>query len=506
MAEHESTVNFQRLIQDLADMYPFPVEEVIVVEVVANALDAKAATIEIDFDPSENVLIISDDGKGMDKPQFEQYHDFAAGLKQRGTGIGFAGIGAKVSFNIAERVITETRSKSFSGGSDWFFKSPRKLTWVDIVPKMLRGNGTRVEIRFRKGFTPWRAPSEDVPRILLRYYLPLFDRKFLDFYSQTGCYSSSLRFIVNGKKVEASSVEKLLRLRKTKDIVVKSSAGKRFGLGTFGLSENEYALGEAGVCLCTWGKVIKRDLFNQFPGSSGPYITGLVEAPGLVRFLTTSKCDFAKRMDHREFTKLYTPIREEFRKWLGEIGVESLEMSETDESARLERELKKLVDDIPELAEFFGFRIRKKVLAPDLNGRVLADEREGVDVTFPDGAGTTQGGLGILDEGDEPGIVIIPSGNGRRTATPISRKAKSGPKISFAANPNEPKMSWVDGNNVVINSGHPCYVKSSGNVKAKRLHNMFAIATAIHRFLSQDAEKPDLEFVDRMMGSWGRIR
>jgi len=101
MAIHESSINFQNLIRDLAEMYPFDVTEIVVVELIANSLDAKASRILINFDHRRKVLVIEDNGTGMNRSQFDEYHDFAAGLKVRGTGIGFAGLGAKISFNIA---------------------------------------------------------------------------------------------------------------------------------------------------------------------------------------------------------------------------------------------------------------------------------------------------------------------------------------------------------------------------------------------------------------------
>jgi len=49
MAIHESGVNYQNLIRDLAEIYPFDVDEVVLVEIVANALDAKPTRISIDL-------------------------------------------------------------------------------------------------------------------------------------------------------------------------------------------------------------------------------------------------------------------------------------------------------------------------------------------------------------------------------------------------------------------------------------------------------------------------
>jgi DNA mismatch repair ATPase MutL len=51
------------------------------VELVANSLDSKATNIFIDFDSQTKALVITDDGTGMTSSDFDQYHDFAAGLK-----------------------------------------------------------------------------------------------------------------------------------------------------------------------------------------------------------------------------------------------------------------------------------------------------------------------------------------------------------------------------------------------------------------------------------------
>src|SRR3990172_8818015 len=166
MSTHRSTVNFQNLIRDLAEMYPFEVSEVVLVELVANSLDAGATRIAIDFDPHNNRLIVDDDGRGMTASEFDQYHDFAAGLKVRGTGIGFAGVGAKVSFNIADRVVTETRSEQFFGGSNWYLQSNKKLVWEDLQPSQLHGNGTRVEVRFREDVSPSYSNKQDLIKLL----------------------------------------------------------------------------------------------------------------------------------------------------------------------------------------------------------------------------------------------------------------------------------------------------------------------------------------------------
>lgn len=78
MSIHHSNVNYKNLIEDLADMYPFEIPEVVIIELVANALDARADRIAIDLEPGRRILTVSDNGVGMTSTQFDEYHDFAA--------------------------------------------------------------------------------------------------------------------------------------------------------------------------------------------------------------------------------------------------------------------------------------------------------------------------------------------------------------------------------------------------------------------------------------------
>jgi len=506
MGVHESSVNYQNLIRDLAEMYPFDVAEVVFVELIANCLDAGATRISVEFDPRDRVLVVTDDGKGMDASEFEQYHDFAAGLKTRGTGIGFAGVGAKVSFNIANRVVTETRSESFSGGSDWYLQSAKKLIWEDIRPKHLQGTGTRVAVTFKPNAVIPYGGREDLVELLRRHYLPLTDTGFLDLYERMGIYSENLRFVANGAPLRPSDVATELGLSEVRQFF-PAKAGKRIGYGVMGLAPSEYPLGPdyCGLLLCTRGKVIKPDLFNQFPGTLGPRMIGLVEVPAFVNFLTTAKTDFMRKSKPREFERLYGPIREEFKAWLGELGIQPAEIAGTDEAAKLERELKKILQDIPELSDFFGFRIRKTVLEESNTGAISASIHEGIEVTFPVGEGSAGQGPGPVDVGGEPGEALVEDrDSGTKPAKPISRTARRGPKIAFAERPDQVDLAWVEGSNVVINSGHPSRPKARSDGRSRTLHDLFAIGSAIQRFRASGDEPADLMFIDRMMAAWGK--
>ncbi|MDI6872614.1 MAG: ATP-binding protein [Bacillota bacterium] len=487
-------------------MYPFEVAEVVLVELVANSLDAGATRICVDYDAAAKALVVADNGRGMTASQFEEYHDFAAGLKTRGTGIGFAGVGAKVSFNIANRVVTETRSSTFAGGSNWYLESSKKLLWEDWEPKCLKGCGTRVEVSFAPTSVIPFATTQDLTALLQRHYLPLMDRTFLGLYETLNVYSHDLRFVVNGEVIEAVDLVTEYGLKEVKTFYPEK-AGKRVGYGLLGLTDCEYPLAPdvCGVLLCTYGKVIKGDLFNQFPGALGPCILGVVEIPGFVNFLTTAKNDFIRGRRHRELEGLYGPVRAEFKAWLAELGVQPAEPLGTDEAIKLERELKKILQDVPELSEFFGFATRGTALRPSENGSLSAVVKEGVEATFPVGEGGPGEGPGPLTEGDEPGQTLVEDAEkGTERATPISRAVRRGPRISFVEAGDRIDLAWIDGNNVVINSGHPSYRKIASDSIARRTHCLFSIGSAVQRFLGGGDGQQDVAlFVDRMMAAWG---
>ena len=504
MAIHESSVNFQNLIQDLADIYPFDVSEVVLVELIANSLDAKPTRISIDFDQNKKSLVVIDNGKGMTANDFEQYHDFAAGLKTRGTGIGFAGVGAKISFNIATRVVTETHSQSFFEGSNWYLQSKKKLIWENIQPEHLNHHGTRVEVIFSKDAKLSYSSTEDIIRIIKRHYLPLLDMKYLELYNQLKYYSRDLRFLINGQSIDPIEIIQYFNLENVREFKPKKS-DKRIGYGILGLSSSEYPLGAdiSGILLCTLGKVIKADLFNQFPGIIGSRIFGMVEIPEFANFLTTAKTDFIRHSKHRKFESLYNPVRQEFKSWLEELGIQSQEIIGNDDAIKLERELKKILDDIPELSDFFGFKTRKNVLTPDNSGMINTIQQEGVDITFPVGEGQ-RGKMGITDVGENPGQSFVEDKkNGTQPAKPISRVSNRGPKITFVEAPDRKDLAWVEGNNIAINCGHPSYIRVRCNSTAKRIQNLFAIASAIQRFMANEKDDGKPMFIDRMMAAWG---
>src|SRR6266851_4031871 len=147
----ETRVNLKHLLEDIRDTYPFPIEEAILTELVANALDSGASEIRFSASPKQKTLTVLDNGKGMTPPQLDRYHDIAATTKERGKGIGFAGLGAKLALLIADAVITETRAGMSTNATHWRLEGNSRAPWQLIEPAgQISGvSGTAVTLELR---------------------------------------------------------------------------------------------------------------------------------------------------------------------------------------------------------------------------------------------------------------------------------------------------------------------------------------------------------------------
>ena len=83
-----SKVNARHLLDDLASSYSYSVEEAVLIEMIANALDAKSTSISIFTNSKRGSVTLIDNGVGMNLKEFERYHDLAESRKGKGTGQG----------------------------------------------------------------------------------------------------------------------------------------------------------------------------------------------------------------------------------------------------------------------------------------------------------------------------------------------------------------------------------------------------------------------------------
>jgi len=508
MAIHHSNVNFRKLIKDLADMYNYPIPEVILVELVANALDARATIVDIYYDIENSILEVSDNGEGMNEKQFKEYHDFAAELKIRGDSIGFAGLGAKISFNCASMVSTETKSQHFSGASVWYLNDKNELVWEErpVIDKIKNG-GTRVEVKFNENNLRPFNNEREIENILIKHYFPLFDENFLEFYEKIGKYQKNLRFFINRMEVKKFKLKEVFNMSKFETFSLEYR-GKKYGIGMLGITEKEFALGEEciGVGLCVYGKVVKYDFFQQFIGEISSKILGFVEVPVLIKHLNTSKSDFIKGKHLAiEFNKYYEPIRLKFKEWLDKTGIKSIESKRNEDAVKLEMEIKKIIKEFPELQGIFNAANKSIVNVKNKNGNIEVKQINGGDKTFPNGSGEKGEGESPFNEpGSDQGHSFHGSKDGSERATPISRKQQSGLRISYCEEKEKEDLAWIEGNIIFLNLGHKSYRKMKSTSQAQKLHHIFSIAVCLERKLKEDGIiQNGRQFVDEFMCKWG---
>ena len=101
----EVKINVLHTLENFREAYDDEAS-VVVLEAVANALDAKATKLDVGM--GNRHISFRDNGPGMGKKQFYAYHDISASSKRKGAGIGFAGVGAKVYLAVWKQTVIHT--------------------------------------------------------------------------------------------------------------------------------------------------------------------------------------------------------------------------------------------------------------------------------------------------------------------------------------------------------------------------------------------------------------
>ena len=156
----ETRVDLLHLLEDLRDAYPGSLEETILTEIMANALDSGASVISIDSDPAQSTVTAVDNGSGMQRRDLARFHDIAASNKVRGQGIGFAGVGIKLGLLICAEVLAETRRGKIHVASSWHMASRHRAPWKWTPPPgLVAERGTAVRLKLRNPLSPLLDPG-----------------------------------------------------------------------------------------------------------------------------------------------------------------------------------------------------------------------------------------------------------------------------------------------------------------------------------------------------------
>jgi Histidine kinase-, DNA gyrase B-, and HSP90-like ATPase len=535
----ETRVDLQHLLEDLRDAYTGALEETILTEVVANALDSGATRVRLLPDPADATLTIVDNGRGMRRRELARYHDVAASTKARGEGIGFAGVGIKLGLLVSREVVTETRRGATHVATRWHLASRHRAPWKWVPPLGLTADrGTAVRLTVTNQLSPL-LDAGYIEETVRRHFEPLLDPTFDDLLRRH--YPDGIVFEVDGRELRAAQV------RSDEHVPVAIRLGRRRTASAIGFIERTAGLpaDREGIAISTLGKIIKRgwDWLALAPAARAQ-IGGVIEAPDLAACLTLSKNDFIRTGTRGALYLAYRKaiqevVSSQLSKWSDARDAEA-----RPRTVRLERDLERVLEDLadefPLLRSLVDRRRGGQKRLP-MPGR--GDERVAAPLRACIPAGETPAEVGAMPpspgateqppEGASPptGASPVPSPEegspsedpsgadkeplaateARRdaeiaaadtlvTVTGRRRPARYGLLVQFESRPGDAELGRLVESTVRINNAHPAFSRSAAS-RSLGYHTALAVALALAP-LTVEARDEHM-FITKFLAHWG---
>jgi hypothetical protein len=514
----QTRVDLLHLLEDLRDAYPGDLEETILTEIVANSLDSGARHLRVLTDPVDRTLVVVDDGRGMGRRELSRYHDVAASTKERGEGIGFAGVGIKLGLLVAEEVLTETRRGETHVATRWHLASRQRAPWNWTPPPgWVSEKGTAVGLRLRNPLSPLLDPGY-VEAALRRHFEPLLDSAFDDVLAEH--YPEGITFAVNGRAVEKRETGPGDRAPVEVRLPKKRKAA---ALGYIERFPEPIPEDRQGIAISTLGKVIRRGWdWLGVTCTSPTLVAGLVEAPGLAAVLTLNKGDFV-RAGRRGITYLA------YRKAVQEAASRQLavwgEARDREDTARrraarplekdLETVLVDLAEDYPALTALVERRAGGQRRLPTGRNGLLPAVAVGQDGESPVGENASdrdaegvgsQAPAGTLP--DPPAMALEPSPDDPPPATLEPPAGAHGPKrpsryglaIDFEDQPDRIELGRLIDSTVWVNTAHPAYTRAVAS-RAEGYHVALTVGLSLAPLAAEPGKSQ--EFLTEFLARWG---
>ncbi|MGH9373983.1 MAG: ATP-binding protein, partial [Vicinamibacterales bacterium] len=526
----ETRVDLQHLLEDLRDAYTGSLEDTILTEILANALDSGAGAILIATNPSEATLTVVDDGRGMQRRQLSRYHDVAASTKARGEGIGFAGVGIKLGLLASREVVTETRRGATHVATRWHLGSRHRAPWKWIPPPNLTATrGTAVRLALTNPLSPL-LDAGYLEEAIRRHFAPLLDASFAPILARH--YPQGVMFAVDGQRVIAAPIDA------REAVPVEIRLGRRrtpSAVGYLALHDRPLADDHSGIAISTYGKIIKRgwEWLGLTPAIPDR-VSGVVEIPDLAACLTLNKSDvFRTGPRAASYLAYRKALQEVVSRQLAAWG-DSRETAEArPRTQRLERDLQRVLDDLTEdfplLSSLVERRAggQKRLPLPGrgdeiVSGTLFARLNEAVG----EDASTNRGREEPREE-EEPGNVGTPTepspeppapsqpegdGSGRSTVPdepPVGafgtvhgrrRPARSTLDLRFEPRSDDPELGRLIESAIWINEAHPAYVRA---VESRSLGYHIALTVALALAPLAVGAADEHGFLTQFLAHWG---
>lgn len=530
----ETRVDLVHILEDLRDAYSGPIEETILTEMLANALDSGARSLELRTDREERTLMARDDGRGMTRRELSRYHDLGASTKRRGRGIGFAGVGIKLGLLACDEVVTETRRARVHAATRWRLAKRTRAPWSWIEPPhMLDADGTAVLLRLSNPLS-LLLDAGFLETTVIRHFQPFFEPEFIDILSAS--YPDGFSIGIDGRTV----VGPIRPARRSSIGVRVGRQRKPSGIGYLSRHDEVLPEHERGLAISTLGKVIRRgwDWLGITPADADR-IEGLVEVPALAESLTLNKGDFLRAGQRGAlFLSYRKAIQEAVSTELEAWGAAPPPQKRAPRTRPLERDIRRvlgdLADEYPLLTTLVDLtrggarRLRSGDASAGAQGGLFAGPDEPVteaagEGEHPEGHGpgsgppvaNGSGGSGgddasLVDESSsvddasslddvapaEAAAVRVRLPGRGRTRQPATLSLQ----IRFETLDDEVALARLIESTVWVNEAHPAYRRAVAS-RAEAYHIALAVAAA----LAPLAVEPEgaQRFVSAFLARWG---
>lgn len=446
-------------LNNLLGMYEYPNEEVLVLEAIANGIDAKSKKIKINLSRDERGYHITflNDGPPMKQIDFDRYHTISSSTKTKGEGIGFAGVGAKIflaAWPCAE-IVTVTgknnkvlASRMFRDGDDVQYDS--SLNKIPI--SRIIGNG---EIDHKYG-TSYKVKVSQEGYDWLRGNIT----EKLQFWFNDALLSKKLELYVNDIRVTPWRPA-------GKQIPVTIKIAKNHIPCNIWICEKDIPEDKRHIVYSVFGKRIKNELVdwsNQIKGDNSKKIFCMADVSLLAAHLATNKEGFKKNFHTNR-------IRGQVSKRLFvELEKRKLIFKPEDVAAKTNivvNELTKRLDKVlqnPDLKFLNPFSDPREHSASfvSTDGDIAISEIPGKQTLKTDKNGNEGGKSDDASlptkstSGDDLGTGSYQNDDGDKKGLNKNRKTR-GVYIIPEDFPDDPREGWVDIQNkaIVYNIGHP---------------------------------------------------
>lgn len=498
----ETRVDLLHLLEDLRDAYPGAIEETILTEIVANALDSGATRIVLTPDPAAGTLTVVDDGSGMRRRELARYHDVAASTKARGEGIGFAGVGIKLGLLVCDDVLTETRRGKSHVASSWRLASRHRAPWQWVTPPgAVAARGTAVRLRLQNPLSPL-LDRGFVEAALRRHFEPLLDPRFAPILAAH--YPRGVTLVVGADVLTAGDDDGA----ETAPLAVRVGRKRKpSALGYLVRAEGPLPEDRRGLAVSTFGKVIRTgwDWLGVTPAAPDR-VGGVVEVPALAECLTLNKADFIRTGPRGA---LYLGYRKALQEAVAHQLAAWGDARDTNEEARrrvarpLERDLERVVsalaDQFPVLGSLVDIRpggqtrlpIGRPARAPDARALVLEAVTAAAE---PAAAGEGQPRESSQRPPKDAIDSALPGAGGER------RPARYGLSIQFEERADDPEPGRLVESTVWVNTAHPAYRRAAAS-RSEGYHVALAAAFALGRVAVDPAQEH--AFLRAFLARWG---